>query len=229
MIGNLLARLTSALTALADHVSVPVFTILGAFIEELIAPIPSPLVMTLAGSLAASEGRIFIYLFYLSALGSLAKTFGSWLLYLLIDKGEDFFTSKFGRLTGISHKEIESLGKYLGRGSKDYLLIFTLRAIPIVPTAPVSLVCGLVKINLRSYLAATFLGLVVRNLFYLYLGFTSVEALSTLNSNLESLESFGYILLFALLALLFLYLYRERRKQNFLQKLISRIKNKLRP
>ena len=199
------------LHSIAAAVPLPFFTIIAAFIEEVIAPIPSPLVMTLSGSLAASQGQPFVYLIWLAVIGAASKTLGSVLVYTVADKAEDLIIDKFGRFLGVSHKDTEGFGKYLNKGRRDDIVLFLLRAVPIIPTAPVSVVCGLVKVNLRTYVVSTFLGTIVRNMVYLYFGFVSVGALEALNDDLDSLEKYGYLILFFLMFGLVIWFYKKRR------------------
>lgn len=202
----------------------PWFTFFGALIEEVLAPIPSPLVMTLAGSLAAARATSLTYLFWLALVGALGKTIGSILVYLVADKSESFFIGKWGKYLGLSPRDIEVIGSQLNRGWRDDLVIFLLRAIPIMPTAPVSIVCGLIKVNLRSYITSTFLGTLTRNLFYLYLGFTSVDALESLNEGIDSLEKFGYLILLFLIGGLLFFIYKQRKTDAGLKFLAKKTK-----
>lgn len=205
------------LTGISERVSLPFFTVIAAFIEEVIAPIPSPLVMTLSGSLAASQHKPLVYLLFLALIGAVSKTFGSWIVYFVSDKMEDVLIDKFGKFLGVSHKDTEGLGKFLNHGRRDDFVLFLLRAIPIIPTAPVSVLCGLMKINLRTYLVSTFLGTIVRNMVYLYLGFVSVGALESVNEGLDSLETIGYLILFFGMFGLVVWMYQQRRSGSGLK------------
>lgn len=199
------------LHSIAAQVPLPLFTVLAAFIEEVIAPIPSPLVMTLSGSLAASQGQPFVYLLFLALIGALSKTIGSLVVYVVSDKAEDVIIDKFGKFLGVSHQDTEGFGKYLNKGKRDDVVLFLLRAVPIIPTAPVSVVCGLLKINIKTYVISTFLGTIIRNMIYLYFGFVSVGALESLNNNLDSLEKYGYLILFFLMFGMVIWFYSKRR------------------
>ena len=209
---SLIEPLIQLLHAIAERVPLPLFTILGAFIEEVIAPIPSPIVMTLAGSFTAAENLPFVYLLFLAMIGAASKTVGSWLVYFVSDKAEDIIISKFGKFLGVSHSDTEGFGKYLNQGKRDDIVLFLLRAIPIIPTAPVSVVCGLIKVNVRTYLVSTFFGTAVRNMFYLYLGYTSVGTLESINEGLDSWENLGYLILFFLMFGAVIWIYSKRRK-----------------
>jgi uncharacterized membrane protein YdjX (TVP38/TMEM64 family) len=120
-------------------------------------------------------------------------------------------------LLGVSHDDTEGFGKYLNKGKRDDIVLFLLRAAPIIPTAPVSVVCGLLKINMRTYLVSTFFGTIVRNLLYLYFGYVSVGALESLNDNLGSLENIGYLILFFMMFGMLVWVYRKRQSGNALK------------
>ncbi len=208
---QIISELTHLLASFSHTVPLPLFVVIASFIEEIIAPIPSPFVMTASGSLIASQGQTLLFLGAMAVLGSLSKTFGSWLIYLISDKFEDVIISKFGKFLGVSHEDTEGIGKMFNKGMRDDVAIFLLRAIPIIPTAPVSVVAGLLKFNLKTYLVSSFFGLIVRNLFYLYLGYVGVGALESIDNNLASWETVGYVIIFLLLASLAVWFYMKRR------------------
>ena len=207
----------------AHKVPLELFTSIGAFTEEII----SPIVMTLSGSIASSQNKPLIFLFWLAIIGALAKTAGSWVIYWISDKLEDLLLVRFGKILGISHKDVEGFGKYLNKGNRDYFMITLLRAIPIMPTAPVSIASGFLKLNLKPYLFGTFLGTIFRNLFYLYFGYTSLGALESLNENLSSLETFGYIIMAAAFGALIMWFYKKRKEENSIEKILNTIQQKM--
>jgi membrane protein DedA with SNARE-associated domain len=219
------------LETLAQQVPVTWFTFIGALAEEVIAPIPSPLVMTLAGSIAASQGSPVAFLLVLSLIGAFSKTIGSAIIYFIADKMEDVLIDKFGKFLGISHSDTEGLGKFFGKGKRDDIAIMLMRAIPIMPTAPVSVIAGLIKINFKTYIVSTFLGLLVRNMIYLYFGYTSLGALESLSEGFDSLEKIGYLILSIMGGVAILWMYRQREKGTgmvMVENLINSIKKKFR-
>jgi membrane protein DedA with SNARE-associated domain len=106
MLSQILDPLINLLHQLSGMVPLPVFTFFGAFIEEVLAPIPSPLVMTLAGSMTASLGKAWTYLLFLALVGSIGKTIGSYIIYVISDKGEDLILTRFGKYLGVPHKAV---------------------------------------------------------------------------------------------------------------------------
>lgn len=221
MLSQITHSIIESLKNISQLVPLPWFTFLGTFIEEIIAPIPSPLVMTLAGSLAASGGSAGSYLAILAILGSLGKTLASLLLYIVADKGEDIVLHKFGKFFGVSHKQVEEIGNKLNKGWRDDILIIILRAIPVIPSAPVSIICGLIKLNKRTYITSTFIGTTLRNLFYLGLGYTGVNATESIILEMENFEMIGYAILALVVFATTGYLYFQKHKESIISRLFS--------
>jgi membrane protein DedA with SNARE-associated domain len=200
------------LTSWSEALPLPLFTFLGALIEEIIAPIPSPFVMTLSGSFAEAQGQNLLFLMLLALVGTIGKTIGCWVIYLIAAKFEDVVTGRFGKFLGVTDKQVEKISKRLENNKHEALAIFLLRAAPIMPTSPVSLMAGVLKLDLRRYLLSSAAGVFVRNLFYLYLGYSSTNALENINDNLNSLETIGYVLMLVFFAGLIGYIYKKRRE-----------------
>lgn len=188
-----------------------VFACLGSFIEEIIPPIPAPLVMTTAGSLALTQHHAWIFLLWLAFVGSIGKTFASWFFYVIGDKSEDVIIGKWGRFIGIQHKDIELLGKRFHGGWKDFGILFSMRAIPIFPSVSVSIVAGIVRLNIRTFIMATFLGTVVKNLVYLYAGFEGMKAIGYLSRRIQNVH-FLMGILFVIIAVYFIYWFGTKRR-----------------
>jgi membrane protein DedA with SNARE-associated domain len=181
--------ITNTLVAWAQTVPLEVFTFVGSFVEEVLAPIPSPIIMTATGSIAAAQEKAMWYLLVLSLIGAFGKTIGAVLVYFIADKAEDILIGRFGKIIGVSHAEVEALGKKFKGTWKDVFLLLFLRALPIMSSAVVSVCSGVIKIRMRTYLIATFLGTIIRDFFYLYVGFTGIETLHRLVDGFDSIES----------------------------------------
>lgn len=171
------------------------FAFLGSFVEEVVAPIPSPFVMTLAGSIAESQGHPFWYLFVVALIASTGKTIGATLLYWLSDKAEDIVLSRVGKFVGITHAEVEQFGQRFSGTWKDFVTLLVIRSTPIIPSAPISLICGFVAIRFKFFVVATFIGTIIRDFVYLYFGYTSLNAAYELMDGMEGIESIVQILL----------------------------------
>lgn len=207
---------TTALKIWSEVLPLPWFAFFGAFVEEL-TPIPASLIMTILGSLSAVKGYGFFIISGLSLIAAVGKEIGYFLVYFIGDKSEDIILKKFGRFFGIKHEQIESIGKHLNKGWQDDLLIFLFRAIPIIPTMPVSLVCGIIKVNFRSYMISSFLGTLIRNAIYLWLGFSGIEILGSIfNDQEDDISIWIWIVLIAvILGGIFLFFNRNKIKSRF--------------
>jgi len=101
------------------------------------------------------------------------------------------------------------------KGKKDDWAIFFLRAIPMIPTAPVSLVCGLLKINKNSFLLPTFGGTFVRTILYLNLGMFGLKALKIFGQEPMTIEMILAIVgIISILAVTTFLLLRKRFKKK---------------
>ncbi len=214
-------KFLSALHALSELVPLPVFTTIGGFIEEVVAPIPSPLVMTSAGSIALEQGQTAFYIVIISLFAAIGKTIGAIIIYYFADKAEDVVLSRFGKFLGITHREVESIGKRFNKTWKDDVILFLLRAIPVFPGAPVAAVAGLIKINMRTYVQSTFLGVWVRSMIFAYIGY---YGLSQLNEFVASAEDVGKILFFLAVGVTGIIIFQKKR-DHIQEVLLKRLKS----
>lgn len=205
-------QIISLIKTLANTIPLDVFAFVGSFMEEIIAPIPSPLVMTTAGTLAHTQNHTLLYLFWLALVASIGKTIASWLYYKLADRAEDFVLTRFGKVIGFSHTEVENIGKHFDGSWKDDVILLIVRALPIMPTGLVSLVCGFIKLNMRTYLQATFIGYLIRSFIFLYLGYTGMATYGNLSGELVSIESLVKIIIGAGLTLFLSWIFYKRGK-----------------
>ncbi|MCX7928708.1 MAG: VTT domain-containing protein [Patescibacteria group bacterium] len=211
---DIFSKIIEYLEQIAHQVPLEIYVFLGSFFEEILAPIPSPLVMTLAGTIANSQDKPLVIIFWLALLGATGKTLGAYVLYFIADKMEDVLVSKFGKFVGITHKEIESIGAKLDGSWKDNVFLFIARALPIIPSAPVSIACGIIKLNQKTYITSTFAGTYVKDLMYLYLGFAGVGNYKQLTQGFESYEDIGKILLFVAVLAVIVWSYVKRYRKT---------------
>lgn len=203
---EIIEKLISLLEQLAEHVPVELFAFFGSFIEELIAPIPSPVVMTLAGSMAATNGSAFWYLFVIAVIAAVGKTLGAIILYYIADKTEDVILSRAGKYIGITHKQVEQVGARFQGTAKDYATLLVIRSTPIIPSAPISLICGLIGLPKKLLIISTFFGTIVRDFIYLYIGFTGASAATEIIEGIEGASSIVTIILGLIGAGIFAYI-----------------------
>lgn len=187
--------LMNQVLALSQVVPLPIFTVVGSFVEEIISPIPAQATMLLGGSLARVQYAGMWMLVLMAFTGAIGKLLGSLVYYVFADKIEDIVVPRYGKYIGVTHEQLELVGKKLGKGWKDDAVLLILRLLPVVPSAPVSVACGLFKIDLRTFIITTFLGSLFRNLFYLLIGYYGWDAYQRFVQSLAHYKgSFGIVI-----------------------------------
>lgn len=201
--------------SIKSHSFISVF--LGGVIEEIIVPIPSPLISMAAGyfliepnlSLGKAALKIITVVSLPFAFGA---TLGSLLVYGLTFVGGKPLVCRMERFLDVSWKEIEKVEKRFSKGKKDEFLIFILRAIPVVPISLISAACGFLRISWQEFILFTFLGIIARSFILALLGWQVGEVYHSLASGIDLAENIVTILLllFAGVFLGFLYFKREK-------------------
>lgn len=176
--------------SLATAMPLPVFAAVSSAIEEVVAPIPSGPVMLVMGSLAQIQGYTLWMLLGLSIAATIGKLVGALVVYAIADKTEDLLSGRFAKFFGVTHAQIESFGARLGNGWKDYLLLTLLRTLPFVPSIVVSFGAGALKIPLRLFIITTIVGSILRDIFFLYLGYAGIGAADEILAYFSTIESF---------------------------------------
>lgn len=195
----------------ADKLPLEIFLFLGSIIEEVIAPIPSPFIPVAGGSISAIQTKPLIFLFWLAAFGAIGKVIGAWVLYILADKAEDLVLGKFGKYLGVSHKQIESVGKHLNHGGRDMVVLTILRALPIMSSTLISVVCGILKVNKKTYTVTTLVGTYLRDLLFLYFGFAGLHTFGSVVNGLQDTESKIQAVAAGVILTLLVWLFLKRR------------------
>ncbi len=198
------------LEQMAQAVPLPVFVMIGGIVEEIIAPIPSPLVATLAGSITSAQQMGVPYLLWICLLASIAKTVGAYIFYVIGDKLEDVAVPRFGKYIGVSHEDLERFGKNFKGTWKDGIILLLLRSIPVMPSTPISLLCGILKISTRTFLVSTLIGFYIRNLCFMLLGYTGLAAMGSLMEGIDTAETFFKILIVGGVGAILAWLYWKR-------------------
>lgn len=215
----MLAQIEMFLRELAGLLPLEIFVIIGSLVEEIIAPIPSPLVSMTAGGSALLQERIWVSIIWLALLAGAAKTVVCFGFYWLGDKAEDWLLrGRLGKWLGVSHQEVEALGAHFRGTRRDGWVLLLIRAIPFMPTTPVSLLAGIIKLDWRNYLWGTFIGLIIRSLFFLTIGYTGAASYEAITSGIYNLQTGAEVLIAASLIGILVYLYRRRKR-------LTKIKN----
>ena len=204
-------QLITYLEQLAQDIPLTIFAFIGSVIDEVIAIVPSPFVPITAGTLAFEQNQALSFLFVIALTGTLGKTLATLLTYWVADKLEDFLThSKIGKILGVDKEEIEKYGRYLDGTGKDEIIMIVLRALPFVPTLPVSVIAGLIKLDIWTYIFSTFIGTYIRFMFYLVLAYEGVKKYSGLLDKFDTVDTVINITIAAtIMGWLFLFLRKK--------------------
>lgn len=189
----------------------------AGIIEQVIVPIPSPMVPMGGGfflvakkiSAIAAVKEVFLKAALPFALGS---TLGATIVYLIAHKGASFIFEKYEKFFGFGLKDLEKFQKKFFKGKADEITIFTLMAIPVVPTVLVSAVCGVIQISAYEYYLCTFLGLMVRGIILGWLGWWVGEAFLAVAGGVEKMENLVMIILGLIVFGLLFWGYKNRDK-----------------
>jgi membrane protein DedA with SNARE-associated domain len=165
------ASITAAIIGAATKVPLIWFVLGGSFLEEVFSPIPSYAIMVTAGSVARVQGKMWVWLVLFAVLGAFGKTIACLIYYTLADVFEDVFVPRFGKYFGVTHEDIEAMGARMGQRRSDHWLMIGLRALPVVPSVPISLVSGIIKVERRLFIWTTFIGTLIKNSAYLVIGY----------------------------------------------------------
>jgi len=210
--------LETLILSFATVIPLPLFAALSSFAEEIIAPIPSGPVMLVMGTLASVQGYSLWMLFALSLAATAGKLAGALVVYVVADKTEDVLAGRFAKFFGITHAQIESFGARLGNGWRDYVLLTILRTLPFIPSVIISFGAGALKVRLRLFIVATIIGSILRDSFFLYLGYKGLPYAEDLLARFSTVESFLQIAIVCgvgiALALLFYVRYRKTHSSH---------------
>ncbi len=138
----------------------------ASVVEEVIAPIPSALIMTTSGFLFVSGpvglGSISLLIFKVALPAALGVTLGSYFVYFVVRYGGKFAIEKWGKYIGLYWSDIEKMQAKLSGTRKDEAVIALARVMPIVPSVAISALCGIIEMPVLKYAVITFLGMFVR-------------------------------------------------------------------
>jgi len=140
----------------------------ASVIEEVIAPIPSALIMTISGFLFVtgpiSLKAILALIFKVAIPAALGVTLGSYVIYYAAKFGGKFLIEKWGKYLGLYWADIEKLQTHFNGTRRDELLIGLARIIPFVPSVAISAFCGILEMNVFRYFVVSFVGVFFRGI-----------------------------------------------------------------
>lgn len=190
---------------------------MASIIEEIIAPIPSTLVI-MGSSFLILKGypiavdSIMRLLIYVVLPASAGVTLGSLFVYAIGYFLGSPFIKRWGKYMGVSWDDIEKAEGRFSQGKSDNLILFILRAVPVVPSVAISIFCGFIRYRLRDYIMFTFLGSLVRGFVLGILGWQFGMLYLEISQQISFLEEL--VLLVLVIALAFYLYWRKTKKES---------------
>lgn len=189
----------------------PYSVFFAVILEEVLIPIPSPLVIMGAAFILIPAELAFWdamrEIFFVIVLpASIASTIGSFFTYGIGYYGGRPLITKFQRFLGVNWVDIEKREKQFSKGKKVWTTIAVLRAIPFFPIAIVSLTCGVLRLSWKKYAVATFIGSIPRTFILAVIGWELGSAYTSFAGRLSEIESIiGVVVIVAIVYALYRY------------------------
>jgi len=202
--------------SMRGHGQLAVF--IGVMIEQIIVPIPSPLIIMGAGAILIlpelSIPNALLQILWIIVLpGTIASTLGSYIGYMISFYGGKALVVRLQRFLDVDWEEIGNLEKRF-QGKKQALSLFLFRAIPVFPISLVSIFAGLLRISIKPFTIYTFLGSIFRCLFLGFVGWWIGATYEKVATRLDSAETIVSILMLIAMAVILGYLYFKFRRST---------------
>lgn len=208
------ASLEHLVLSFAQTLPLELFVLFASFLEEVIAPIPSPSIMVVAGSFSVVQGYTYSGLALLVLLASIGKTLGGLVMYWIASKLKDVALPFFGKFIDITNEDIDHFGSKFSGTIRDYAIYIFFRSAPIIPSVLLSFGSGVIRLPLRLFIIGTFVGTIVRDTFYIIVGYKGTGILMEHLANTAQAESIMQFLIIGSFGVFILFLIVRRRKRK---------------
>lgn len=118
---------------------------------------------------------------------TLGLTVGSLVVYSLTYVIGKPVIDRWGKYLGVSWNDIEK-AEQLRENHADILILFILRAVPIIPSVAINAFCGLIHFEFKRYITATILGTMVRAFFLGVIGWQFGTVYQQIAAGISSFE-----------------------------------------
>ena len=188
-------------------------------LEEVLVPIPSPLVIMGAGFILVEPGLALwdaaVKVFFVIAIpAAVASTIGSFFVYGIGYYGGKPLIRKLNRFIGVSWRDVLREEKKIEKGKKIWTTIALLRAVPFFPIALVSLTSGVLRLDWKKYALATFIGSIPRTFMLGMAGWAVGSEYTVIAGRLNAMEYFLALVIIAG-AIYMLYHYRHKYAHHY--------------
>src|SRR2546421_4633244 len=215
----LLAQLTDTLTTFITNMYVTLGLagiVLAMAIESCCIPLPSEIVMPLAGAMLVASNQkhllgvnpnapIFLNLLLLALAGALGCLIGSIVAYGIGSAGGRPLMLKYGKYVLISQHDTDKADRFFQRWGAP--TAFFSRLLPVVRTY-ISLPAGIAQMRFGRFCVYTFLGSLPWCLLLAFVGYQLGNHYETISGPLHDLD---VVIVVAVVALVVLYVWRHIR------------------
>lgn len=153
-----------------------------SFVNELVAVLPyvilvsGQLLFLEAGSLPAIISKLF---FFIAVPAGIGGAIGSFLVYGLAYFGGRPAIEKFKKYLRFSWDSIERVNNYFKGAWYDELIFLALRSVPVLPSLPVTVAAGILRMPPSRYFVLTVLGFTIRMMIMFTFIWAGVETLAS--------------------------------------------------
>lgn len=209
LLGGIEEALLDFIEATYDAIGWPGVAMLMA-LETVVFPIPSEIVMPLAGwKLIEDEGRAWWWVIFAGLIGGFGSTVGSLGLYYVSLWGGRPLVIRWGKYFLISRDDIEQAERFFDRWGT--FAIFFGRMVPLVRSL-VTVPAGIVRMPVAQFTVYTFAGSFIWAVGLAYGGYTLGENYEDIRAWMSPVE---YPVAAILAALVIWYVYRHVKKVWF--------------
>ena len=191
----------------------PLGVFIASIIEEIIAPIPSTLVImgtsfiVLKGVSISPDAFLMLFINIVLPV-SLGVTIGSLFIYTIAYFAGKPFLERWGKFLGVSWVDIEKAEKKFENSRSDEIILFIVRAVPIIPSVAISAFSGFIRFDLKKYIIITFLGTLVRAYILGFIGWQFGSLYQTAANEISYLEEISLVLI--IIALITYIIYKKK-------------------
>ena len=141
---------------------------------------------------------LILNVFSLAFIASVFQTVGSFVIYGIAWKFQSGIVNKLNFLHGLTEHDVQKIHQKFSKKNKMFSnltwKIILARAIPIIPLSVISAGCGLIKLDWKTYSLTTLIGVFVRNIFLVIVGYVlSTSYFIFIANSLDKIELFVLI------------------------------------
>jgi membrane protein DedA with SNARE-associated domain len=194
---------------------------LATMIEEIIAPIPSPIVPLAAGFFLitpeiTSLTHVLIKICVVIAVPvTIGIAIGSSCVYAIGFFGGKPVLDRTKKWLGFGWEDVQKVEARLRKGKKDEWVLFFLRMIPIIPGVAISGLFGIMRYPFYKFITITIIGAFIRAFILGIIGWKVGEVYGAFAHTVEKSEDYIlFTILFILLIWGIYYLIKKRKLKN---------------